>query len=948
MRFLTHKSAMNLYFCMQSAGRPLNPILIKQLITYLFLLMSLVAGAQVRHLPETRSKSSLQQGNDSIVPSVPDSLKMKDFRVLRGDTMLRLMPQDSRSPDSLSMVRDSARKDSVRPPVLDAPIIYSAKDSMVISLDGKKVYLYKNADVKYQDIELKADYVELNLNTKEVYASGLPDSVNVMQGTPVFTQGSDKFESETLRYNFKSQKGIIQNLHTDQGEGHVTSERAKKVGKDIFLLKDGKYTTCDAAHPHFYLHMSRAKAISNKKIITGPAYMVLEDFPIYFPLIPFGFFPNSPSYSSGIVLPSYGEESNRGFFLKQGGYYWAASPYYDLKILGDIYSEGSWGLHIGSNYKKRYKYSGKVQFDYNVNQYGEKDLPDYYSTKGFNFQWTHSQDSKANPYQTFSASVNISTSSYDKENTTEDYNTYLSTTKSSSISYSKKWQNSPFSMSANLTHSQNSTDSTMSLSLPVLTFNMTKIYPFRQKNKSGKLNWLDKIGLTYSANIKNTISAREDSILHESLLKDWKNGWKHNLSLSLPSFTLLKYLNVSPSVSYAERWYTHNLKKRYYFNPVNQQEEVKTDTIYGFKRNYNYSFSMSSSTTIYGMYTFNNPRSRIVAIRHKMTPSVSFNYTPDFGAKKYGFWDSYANRDGNQIFYNRYADGVYGSAGRGKSESMSFSLTNTLEAKVRNKVTQQTSTDDVQDTAKQEKFKKVKILDNLGFSGSYNFVADSMNLSTIALRARTTIRGVSFSFNGTLDPYMADKNGSRYNQFAWNTSNGIHKLGRLTNLSSSFGMSFSSSKNKKKKNGQEQQNTQNRLPGQQQMNTEENQPTPILTTNELTYYDFSMPWNLSFNYSMSYSHTNPYKSPTISQSLNLQGRLSVTKKWNMNFTTNFDIDAWKISYTQINITRDLHCFNMSFNVVPFGTTKSYTFTIAASSSMLKDLKIDKRKSRYDY
>ena len=901
--------------------------------------------------------SVAQNATDTVKTVMPATVSLLQDSVLatsKGEIIERALIPDSLStvPDSIkTSPADSVAVDTVKksaPVVLEDPIAYDATDSIVMSLDARKVYLYKHAVVTYQDIELKADYIQLDLNTKEVYAEGLPDTTGVMQGEPVFTQGSDKYESRTMRYNFKSGKGIIQDVRTQQGEGYVQGERTKKVGKNVFIMKNGKYTTCDKDHPDFYLMMTKAKVISNKTIVTGPAYMVLEDFPIYFPFLPFGFFPSSSTYSSGIIIPSYGEETNRGFFLREGGYYWAASPYYDLTVKGDIYSKGSWGTYISSNYKKRYKFSGNFNFSYNINKYGEAGVSNSYKTKGFSIRWTHSQDSKANPFQTFSASVNLSTSSYDKENS-NDYESYLSTTKSSSISYSKKWENTPFSMSVNLNHSQNSTDSTMSLSLPVMTLTMTKIYPFRAKSRSGALKWYEKIGFSYTGNIKNTITAKEDSIFKQSLIKDWSNGWRHNTSISLPSFNLLKHINVTPSVSYTERWYTHELNERYYFDQISRTSRIEEDTLYGFKRNYQYSFSLSSSTNIYGMYTIKNPNSRLKVIRHKMTPSVSFSYQPDFGASKYGFWGSYIDHEGNEVFYNRYRDGVYGSAGRGKSESMSFSVNNTLEAKVlaKNKAeksgiqNREVMNTALNDTADSDKFKKVKILDNFGFSGSYNFVADSMKLSTIALRARTTIKGVSFNFSGTLDPYMADSTGRRYNEYCWNQRNGFGKLGRLTSATFSFGMSFKSRQGNK---GQQQGGGQ-----QQQSSLQPGAPVmPVVNTmSGPEYYDFDIPWNLNFNYNMSYSHPNPYRKATINQSLNVNGNMSLTDKWKMRMTTNFDIDARTFSYTTFNVSRSLHCFNMSFNFVPFGTRKSYSFTINASSSMLKDLKLDKKKSWYD-
>ncbi|MEL7586358.1 MAG: putative LPS assembly protein LptD [Prolixibacteraceae bacterium] len=916
---------MNLYFCRPISHEGLLACnLIRKLTTYLLLLVCLTAGAgefTAAGQPVTPVRADIPDTTLRKVPPLPEDT-IPD--TLISETITLPAPADS-------LQNDSTKKDT---PVLEAPISYSAKDSIVVSLDSKKVFLYKDAIVTYEDIELKADFIALDLNTKEVYAEGVPDTAGVAQGTPVFKDGSEEFESKTLRYNFKTQKGIIRDVRTEQGEGYVQGERTKKIDKDVFIMKNGKYTTCDADHPHFYLNMTKAKVISNKKIITGPAYMVLEDFPIYFPFLPFGFFPNSPTYSSGIIIPSYGEEQNRGFFLREGGYYVAASPYYDLTIKGDIYSKGSWATYLSSNYKKRYKFSGNFSFAYNLNKYGEKDLPDSYETKGFSFRWSHSQDSKANPFQSFSANVNLSTSSYDKENSnnmseSRTIENYLSTTKTSSISYTKKWENSPFNMSANFRHSQNSTDSTMSLSFPEMTFNMSKIYPFRSKNRSGKLKFYEKIGFSYSGNIRNSITAKEDEILKKSLVKDWSNGWKHSIPLTLPSFNLFKYINMSPSVSYSERWYTQTIERQYFFDQIARKGTEVLDTTYGFKRNYEYSFSLSGSTNIYGTFLVKNPESRLRAIRHKITPSVSFSYRPDFGDPKYGFWDSYINEKGDEIFYNRFEGAVFGSSGRGESGAITFSLGNNLEAKV-------VAKNDTTDNA--EKFKKVKIIDNLSFSGSYNLVADSLNLSNISVRGRTTIKGVSVNFGGTINPYLADSTGRTYHAYAWNHENGLAKLGRLTNANLSFGMSFKAKEKKQDETAGKEGTAKTAVP---------TPPTPFNPFPLPEYYDFSIPWDFNFNYSLSYSRPNPYRKATINQSLNFSGSMSLTEKWNMRATTNFDIQARKFSFTTFNISRNLHCFNMSFNFVPFGDRKSYSFTLNASSSMLKDLKVDKRRSWYD-
>ena len=801
--------------------------------------------------------------------------------------------------------------------------------------------MYKGGVVNYQTIELKADYIMLDFVNKEVYAEGLPDSTGAKVGNPVFKDGKEEFESKTMRYNFVTQKGIITDVKTSQGDGFIHSNLTKKINKDEFVLKSGKYTTCDAEHPHFYLQMTKAKVISNKKIITGPAYLVLEDFPIYFPMIPFGYFPTTSTYTSGILIPTYGEEQSRGFYLRDGGYYWAANDHFDLAVRGDIYSKGSWATKVHSNYKVRYKYSGGFDFSYNLNQYSEQPLPDAQTTKGFSLTWSHSQDSKANPSQTFSANVNLSSSSYDKENSyvnnANSVANYLQTQKSSSISYSRKFENTPFNMSVNLRHSQNSRDTTISLSLPELTFNMSKINPLKKKKRIGPVKWYEKIGFSYSGNLKNSITTKEYELLDKSLVKDWKNGIRHSIPITLPSFNLLKYINLSPSFNYSERWYTNYINKTYdpnYNDPNSGQPiHVVLDTVYTFRRNYDYSYSLSSSTNIYGMYIMKNPNSRIKSIRHKITPSVSFNYTPDFGQPKYKFWDYYIDGANKEVYYNHFEGAIFGSAGRGASGALNFSLNNNLEAKV-------LEVNDVKDSivSKDEKpkYKKVKILDNLGMSTSYNMIADSFKLSPIALNARTTVKGVSINMGANLNPYVVDSKGNVHDEYTWNYESGLKKLGRITNANLSFGMNFDSKKEKKETAAdKKKKEAEKKVPD-----------------GEIPYWDFKMPWSIRFNYSFYYN--NNYKPDangnikgTINQSLNLGGHLSLTDKWQTEMTTNFDIQAMKFSFTTINLSRTLHCWSMSFNFVPFGDRKSYSFSLSASSAMLKDLKVNKQANWRD-
>jgi hypothetical protein len=826
---------------------------------------------------------------------------------------------------------DTTAIDSVKKPFIESPIVYNAEDSIIISFDGQKVYLYNKASVTYQNIELTAYFIELNLQTKEIFAEGILDSTETLVQKPVFKQGSEMYKSETMHYNFETEKAFITKVVSEQGEGRILSDKTKKISRDVFITENAKYTTCDADEPHFYLRLSKAKVIEGNKIITGWAYMVIEGFPIYFPSIPFGYFPNTPTYSSGILVPTYGEEQNRGFFLRDGGYYWAASEYFDLSVKGDIYSRGSWGLKLHTNYRKRYKFSGGFDVKYAMNVYGDKGLVNYKRSPQFQIMWSHSQDSKSNPNRTFSASVNFSTSGYDKHNSHSAQN-YLRTQKSSSISYTRRFENTPFNLSVNLRHSQNSTDTTITLSLPEMTFSMAKIYPFRKKKRSGKLKFYEKFGFNYTGNLRNSITAKEFELLDKNFPQDWKNGIKHSLPISFPSFNLFKYLNFSPGIGYNEKWYFN--KKHYTYSPDKvvigpngRSGHVAVDTINGFNRVYDYSFSLSASTNIYGMYIPLNTKSRIKGIRHKFTPSFSFSYRPDFGSSRYGYWQPVqVDTTGRIEYFDVNAKGVYGgSPGRGASGAISLSLSNNLEMKV-------IDSKDTTSTDGKEKYKKVKLIDNLSFSSSYNLIADSLNLSPISMRARTTIKGVSINMGGILDPYEVNEDYRKIHKYVWNERHGLKKLGRLTRANLSFGMRFKSKKGEK----------------EAEENKKKIEEEKILQGSYNDYADFNVPWDLSFDYSFNYSGpSKSYPDGRFTQTIGMRGSVNLTEKWRISMNTNFDIMAHEFSFTNVYVTRDLHCWSMAFNFVPFGYMKSYGFTISAKSSMLKDLKLEKKQSHYD-
>jgi len=824
-----------------------------------------------------------------------------------------------------ALAADSLKKDETAG--FDAEVEYTADGYITLSQTkaGNKIFMSQNAQVKYKDIELTAAYIELNRDSNLVYAVGKPDSTGAITGKPVFKQGDQKFEADEVRYNFTTKRGIVTGVVTEQQGGFVHSARTKLMNDSTYCLRNGRYTTCNAEHPHFWLEMTKAKVLSNKKIVTGPAYLVIEDLPLYFVFIPFGFFPNSPKYSSGFIMPSYGDEINRGFFLRDLGYYFAANDYFDAAIKGDLYSKGSSGIKVHSNYKLRYKFSGSFDLQYFKNVYGDKGLADYHKQNDFAITWSHAMDSKSNPTQTFSASVNFSTSSFDQNNALTSEN-YLTNTKQSSISFSKRWENSPFSLSGNMRHSQNSRDTTISLTLPQITLNMARIYPFKFKNRTGKEKWYEKIGLSYSMDMQNTIDTKEKKLMSSSLLRDWRNGVKHAIPIAT-SFKVLKYVTMSPSFNYNERWYTQQVRKKY--NPSTKLVEI-SDTLNGFTRDYDYSMSLSASTKIYGNFIPLNPKSTIKGIRHLMTPSISFNMRPDFGSPSYGMYEDIEYFDSKgfpvTLRYPHHQNTIYGTAPSGKSGSIGFSLNNTLEMKKLN----------LKDSTSKEAFTKIKLLDQLSMSGSYNLAADSLNLSNINISARTKVAGVDLNFGAILDPY-AMQNGHLINKFEF-SKNG--KLARLTSTNVSFGLSF------KSKQGKEKEKEEAKLTPEQK-NELEQVKLKQKSGNSAEYADFSVPWDLSFNYSFRYSKPDPEKTSIITQTVDFNGNVSLTKQWKIGFSSGLDVQKLQMTFTQFNIFRDLHCMQMSLNLIPFGYRQSYSFTIRATSSLLKDLKLTKQKSYQD-
>lgn len=872
---------------------------------------------------------ALAQSAADLAPALKDSSTV--------DKELSLLP------DSLAAMSDTLLLDSVPPrkPLFDARIQYNATDSMVLSIEeGNKIaYLYGEAKVEYGDIEMTADYIRIDFETKEIYASGVPDTLGEVQGKPHFKESSEEFDCSTLRYNFTSGKGFVENVVSNQQDGIVHGEKAKMVDKNVFCMVDGKYSTCDAEHPHFYLNITKGKMVGKNALIAGPSYMVLEDFPIYPILLPFAYIPtNNTKYSSGIIIPSYGEENNYGYYLRDGGFYWAASDYFDVTMKGDIYSKGSWGAKFNTNYRWKYHFSGGFGLNISKNVTGEQGI-DQSASKNFSITWNHSQDSKASLSSTFSANVNFSTSGYDKANEYYNQNKYLTNSKSSSISYSKKFLNTPFNMSLNARHSQNSLDSTISLSLPEMTVNMTRIYPLKRKNAVGSKRFYEDVSVSYTANVRNSIKAKESELL-KTPFSEWQKGVKHSLPISLPSFKLLNYINISPGFSYSEMWYFDKVEKYWVdghqsFNNITGQNEwvkgyVQETKKQDFIRNYEYSYNVNGTTTLYGMYQMKNPNSKLVAVRHKITPSVGFSYHPDFGEERFGFYD-WVQTDslGTMTHYSFAEDGIYGYTREGKSGSVTFSLRNNIEMKLANTA---------QDSTSKEKFKKIAIFDDLGFSGSYNLAADSMNLSTISWNARTKIAGINLNLTGSLDPYYYDPVAKRrINQFMWQHGSGLGKIARLTNMSTGFGFNFGSEKIKKRR--EDAQKAAAAAGG-------DGSSEDVVTEDPLaaSYKAFDMPWTASFNYSFSYVNNGVKKQ--VIQSLSFNGSVTLSPKWSATVNSGFDFTAKKLTNTSLSINRNLHCWSMSFSCSPISTRPYYSFTLSANASMLKDLKINKVSRNY--
>ena len=904
------------------------------------------SAAEVSEAPDIGTVRQAAVSADSVAASGTDTVADAGGLPLSGPPV--------QSPDSTAAPQEApAGNGSLSPSAIEDDIFYDAQDSIVL-IGSTTAILYGDAHVKYQNMDLRADYIRLRLDSNTVYATGSIDSTGAMVGIPVFSEGSQSFESKAMRYNFETKKGFIYGTVTEQGEGYVTSDKTKKTDEDIYCLQGGKYTTCDNHdHPHFYLALTKAKMKQGKYIVSGPAYMVVEDIPV--PLaLPFGYFPMTKSYQSGIILPTFGEESSRGFYAEGFGYYFAINDYIDMALTADVYTKGSWSLMLASSYKWRYKFSGSLNLSFVRNVYGTPNTPDYRASTDFRVLWSHTQDSKMSPNTTFSASVNFSTSSYDQNNVDSYYNpAQLSqNTKSSTITLTQKLGDSPFTLSASMYLNQRTSDSTINLQLPSVVLNMSRVYPFKRKKRSGSEKWYEKIALNYTFNLGNSITTKESQFADMNFLRDWKNGMEHDLPISA-SFTLFKYLNLNVNMS-------NNLK--WYFRRVNQHWEgaydgaVVADTTYGFYNIYDFSGSVSMSTTLYGFYTLKskNKNKKLPVFRHKMMPSVSFSAAPDFGTGAWGYWDSYMRPDQNgvmhEVWYDHYTGGIYGgSPSRGAQGILSFSLSNNLEMKYWAK----------NDTT--GKPKKISIIDNLSLSSGYNFIADSLNWQNINMNVRFKIWDqFSMNVNFVFDPYTYQLNefGSptRVDVTQWEKN---MVPGRLQSVSTSFGYTFNNDTFKKKKgkttasSGQDPQARSSQLEetlddvAPLELMTAKDRRLARYTAADKDYKEFKIPWSLSLNYSIRYAYSDfNYEqmeyNRKLTHNLSLSGNISFTDTWNLSVSAYYDITNNSWSYVNCTLTKDLHCWQMSCSFVPIGRYATYNFAISVKASILRDLKYEKQ------
>jgi len=899
-------------------------------------------GQDVRRNRSLRKASVAQFTPDSIrpaagtLPQAKDSLPPAEDSIARRRDSLRVADSTSRA-DSLFLLDKSS---------LTRPAFSGAKDSIRqdFSNGQRKMYYWGDVEVSYENIKLKADYMEYDMSTGTVYARGTYDSLaQEWKGQPEMTQGSQTFNMEEVRYNFNTRKARITNMITKEDDGILHGKNIKMMPDKSINITKGKYTVCDLEHPHYYLKLSSAKVVTkpSQKTVFGPAHLVVEDVDL--PIgIPFGFIPKRPDRATGLLMPSFGEENARGFYLRDAGMYFVLGDYFDMSLTGDYYTLGSWAANLNSRYMVKYKFTGNLAVNYSVDQTGEKGSTDFFQSKNFGVRWSHSQDSKAHPGTSFSASVNFSSPSNSRYNS-HSVSEALQNQISSSISYSKNW-NGKFNLSVNALHSQNSRDSSYTFTLPNITFSVSTFYPFKIKNRVGKERFYEKFALGYNTSIQNKINFKASEFGEPGFIDKFQNGVAHNFSIKLPDFTLFKYLNVAPNVSYGMNWFFR--KSEAYFDPETNSVKTEMGKQFGtFGATHNYSGSLSMSTRIYGMYNFGKYH-KIQALRHVVSPSVSMSFSPEKG-KAFNGWRTfnYVDTLGVQksYDYNIYQGQINSAPGKGKSATMSISLGNNLEAKVR----------DMKDTTGTGS-KKVKILDQFNFSTGYNFLADSLKMNNVGLSMSTSIFGkLGINGNMNFDPYAINERGQRVNKYNL-LETGVPL--RLTNVSTSVSYSLSGKGTVKGNDGSKSSGGDGGGSGNPADYYRRIYYHPLtgeyIPGGWLYYTNPNVPWSLNFNYSFSMSRSYNYannqlsKKDNYTQTLGVQGNIQLTPKMSVQAQSGWDFTAMKMTTTQFSFRYDLHCFNISVSWVPSGMYQSYSFLISANAAALADLLRFKKSTSY--
>lgn len=885
----------------------------------------------------------------SVSDSLKDSLLLPDATNTRSGRGLRY---DSTAIDTTAT--DSAK----RKPGIDAPVDYECTDSLVYDAETRLVHLYGKAQVKYMDMTLNAAKITMNMDSSLVRAAGERDTAGILQDKPVYSQGSDNYHSELMAFNFKTKKGYITNVETTQGDGFMQSQHSKRAADGTLYLEHAKYTTCDAKHPHFYIALSRAKVRPGKESVFGPAYLVVADVPL--PLaVPYGFLPFNKKYSSGFIMPSYGDETSRGFYLRDGGYYFAINDYMDVKALGEIYTKGSWGLSAETNYRKRYRYNGNFYISFLRTVDGEKNMPDYAVTKSLKVQWTHSKDAKASPNTTFSARVNFASENYERSNLESMYNplAYTQSTRASSVSFSHTFPSIGLNIAGSTNLTQSLRDSSVSMTLPDLSISLNRFYPFRRKHQAGKERWYEKISMSYTGSLSNSINTKEDKLFKSNLVKDWRNGMQHRIPIDA-TFQVFKYINISPQFSLRDIMYTNRVMRSW---DETTQKEV-ADTTYGFYNLYDWSLGVSANTTLYGFYKpwrklFGD---KIIAVRHVFKPSVSFSYAPDFTSSHYGYQRTYVKTDANgevsTVTYSPYSGGIYSYPSGTKQGMITMSVSNNVEMKVKSD----------RDTTGE---RKISIIDELYGALSYNMAAETRPWSNLNTRIRLKLtKNYTFSMAAVFATYAYafDKNGRVVTSDRTEWSYG--RFGRFQGMSQNLSYTFNNETLSKLFSRRSDRSTTSNDETDTDTDTDAEdanidpdlrnakkggkQKKQKAKVDEDGYLRFSLPWSFTVSYGISMAEDRskqinvrrmryPY---SFTQTMNFSGYLRIAEGWNISFTSGYDFNYHELSMTTASVSRDLHCFEMSCSVVlrPYS---SFNFTFRARANELADaLKWDKRSS----